>query len=60
MRKCPYCPKTFRDKEDLVTHAKRMHGLSVTTLKKLTTEEKTDLLAQCLEIMNEMENERVE
>jgi len=58
--KCPYCPKTFRDKEDLVAHAKRIHGLSIATLKKLSEEEKTDLLAQCLEIMNEMDKDGVD
>ena len=58
--KCPYCPKSYQSKNDLVKHAKRIHGLTIATLKKLSEEEKTDFMAQCLEIMNEMDKSSME
>jgi len=58
--KCPYCPKSYQHKDDLVEHAKRIHGLSVATLKKLSEEEKTDFIVQCLEIMNKMDKDGVD
>lgn len=58
--KCPYCPKSYQSKNDLVKHAKRIHGLSIATLKKLSEEEKTDFMAQCLAIMDEMDKSSME
>ena len=58
--KCPYCPKLFQSEKDLKKHLKRIHGLTIAALEKLSDEGKTEFMEQCLGIMDEMDKPSME
>jgi hypothetical protein len=58
--KCKFCPKSFQSEKDLEKHLKRIHGLTIATLEKLSDEGKTEFMDQCLGIMDEMDKSSME
>lgn len=49
--KCPLCPKEYQSENDLDEHLKKIHGLSIASIKKRTEGEKSEFVKQCLDIL---------